>query len=76
MTFIRDLRVAARRCDNLLTRSQLSEHADAIDALVSALYLNPTTETMQQLTAEWARAYWTMDLSAPEAPEKHDDHAS
>lgn len=73
MNFIHELRGAARRCENLLTRCQLIEHADRIDSLVIALYRATTTESLQKLTCEWTRAYWAMERALPEkVTEKHD----
>lgn len=74
MTFIRELRRAVLRSENLLTRCQLTEHADRIDAFVYALYRSPTVEALQRLTGEWTRAYWAMDRAGLKELEKHDEH--
>lgn len=74
MTFIKELRGAVRRSENLATRCQLAEHADQIDALVIELYRTPTAEALRRLTAEWTRAYWTLDRALPRVGEKVDGY--
>ena len=62
MTFLLELRDAARTCPNAEARLQLRECADNISRLAHDLDREPTHDTLRELNGWWARGVRVLEF--------------
>jgi hypothetical protein len=68
MTFLLELREAAKVQHDVLQRRLLRGAADALDASIAALHDNPVTDTMQRANSAWAYAKRLFDRTRMAEP--------
>lgn len=56
MTFLLELREAAKATADVLMRKLLKDSADDVETWLKVTYANPTTDNMQRLVGEWTNA--------------------
>lgn len=68
MTFLMELREAARECHVLEVKASLQRAADDLSDALNALFDDPVIDTMQRANAAWARAARVLKIATTPAP--------
>jgi len=71
MTFLLEMREAAKNCRDENKRIQLRSCADELAGWIECLRSDPTRQNMINLNGCWARAAWLLDAANQPDPSGH-----
>jgi hypothetical protein len=69
-SYLLDLREAAKKTPNVLTRKMLRDHADALREALDLFSVQPTAERLREVNGLWASAAKTLSTATtnPDQP--------